>query len=124
MENAQKPLVYSCSGCSNVAQMANDIAVVMDREGYADMSCIAGVGGDVPSLVNVAKSGRDIYAIDGCPIACVKHSLARHGVAPKWHIELTRLGIKKRNREECSLRELYDVIHSVYYKLGIIATEE
>lgn len=39
-----KPLVYSSSGCSNVAQLANDVAVVMDREGLAQMSCIAGVG--------------------------------------------------------------------------------
>ena len=42
---ADKPLVYSCSGCSNVAQLANDIAVWMSREGVAEMSCIAGVGG-------------------------------------------------------------------------------
>lgn len=124
MANTQKPLVYACSGRSNVAQLANDIAVVMDREGHADMSCIAGVGGDVPSLVKVAKSGRDICAIDGCPLACVKHSLARHGVTPKWHIELTRLGIKKRNREGCSMQEHYDVMHTVYNELGIIATGE
>ncbi len=122
MEDTQKPLVYACSGRSNVAQLANDIAVVMDREGHAEMSCIAGVGGDVPSLVKVAKSGRDICAIDGCPLACVKHSLARHGVTPKWHIELTRKGIKKRNREACSMQEHYDVLHSVYSEVGIIAT--
>lgn len=122
MEDTQKPLVYACSGRSNVAQLANDVAVVMDREGYAEMSCIAGVGGDVKSLVKVAKSGRDICAIDGCPLACVKHSLARHGVTPKWHIELTQMGIKKRYREGCSIQEHYDVLRSVYNELGIIAT--
>ncbi len=34
------PLVYSCSGCSNVAQLANDIAVKLNSDGIAEMSCI------------------------------------------------------------------------------------
>lgn len=122
MADNQKPLVYSCSGCSNVAQLANDVAVVMDREGHADMSCIAGVGGDVKSLVKVAKSGRDICAIDGCPLACVKHTLARHEVTPKWHIELTSLGVKKRLREGCTLQEHHKVLSHVYRELAIIAS--
>lgn len=118
----QKPLVYSCSGCSTVAQLANDIAVVMDREGHAEMSCIAGVGGDVESLVNVAKSGRDIYAIDGCSLACVKKTLARHDVIPAWHIELTGMGVEKACDPTCSIRQHYSVLRRVYRELGIIAT--
>ena len=50
--NAQpdpRPLIYSCSGCSSAAQLANHVAVRLDRAGVAEMSCIAGVGGDVPS---------------------------------------------------------------------------
>lgn len=90
------PLVYSCSGCSSAAQLANHVAIRMDRTGYAEMSCIAGVGGDVPSLVRVAKSGRPIIAIDGCVLACVKHSLGRHGVVPAVHHELSKIGVKKR----------------------------
>ena len=31
-----KPLVYACSGCSNVAQLTNDLAVVLDREAGQD----------------------------------------------------------------------------------------
>lgn len=45
------PLVYSCSGCSNNAQLANQVAIELDREHTAEMSCIAGVGGGVMSLV-------------------------------------------------------------------------
>ena len=29
------PLVYSCSGCSSAAQLANHVAVRMDRKGVA-----------------------------------------------------------------------------------------
>lgn len=90
------PLVYACSGCSNVAQLANQVAVRMDRTGLAEMSCIAGVGGDVPKLVRVAKSGRGIIALDGCPLACVKHSLARHQVAPDHYHQLGDYGFRKR----------------------------
>ncbi|MFO6380467.1 anaerobic/virulence modulator AnvM, partial [Pseudomonas aeruginosa] len=76
------PLVYACSGCSNVAQLANDLALRLDRARLAEMSCIAGVGGDVPLLVRRARSGRPILALDGCPLHCVKGCLARHEVVP------------------------------------------
>ncbi|HAQ85985.1 MAG TPA: zinc-binding protein, partial [Pseudomonas sp.] len=47
MSKPRLPLVYACSGCSNVAQLANTLAVRLDRAGLAEMSCIAGVGGRV-----------------------------------------------------------------------------
>lgn len=94
--NVTLPLVYACSGCSSAAQLANHIAVRLDRAGLAEMSCIAGVGGDVPNLVGIAKSGRRIVALDGCPLACAKNCLARHQVSPDVHVLLNELGIKKR----------------------------
>ncbi len=102
MGERKLPLVYSCSGCSSVAQMANYLAICLDRGGHAEMSCIAGVGGDVPSLVQLAKSGRAVVALDGCPLHCVKNCLARHAVAPKHHVTLTKFGIKKRLHLEFS----------------------
>ncbi len=93
-------LVYSCSGCSSAAQLANHVALQLDRRGVAEMSCIAGVGGDVPKLVKLAKSGRPIVALDGCPLACVKSSLARHGIAPVRHYPLHQYGVKKRTHQD------------------------
>lgn len=90
------PLVYSCSGCSSAAQLANHLAIRLDRSEHAEMSCIAGVGGDVASLVRVATSGRSIVAIDGCVLNCVQNCLARHGVKPAVHYDLTQFGVKKR----------------------------
>ena len=95
------PLVYSCSGCSNAAQLANDIAVSLDQAKIAEMSCIAGVGSDVISLVKTAKSGREIIAIDGCPLGCAKACLAKHNLTPKHYIEMSQLGIKKKYHEKC-----------------------
>ncbi|MFF5207592.1 putative zinc-binding protein [Streptosporangium sp. NPDC000396] len=93
---ADLPVVYSCSGCSSAAQMANDLAVRLDRMGLAEMSCIAGVGGDVPSLVRVATSGRPILALDGCRLACVLSTLGRHDVVPDEHVVLATYGVRKR----------------------------
>jgi uncharacterized metal-binding protein len=94
------PLVYSCSGCSSAAQMANELALRLDRDCFAEMSCIAGVGGDVPALVKVAQSGRPILAIDGCAMACARACLARAGVVPTRHLLLGELGAKKRKHQE------------------------
>jgi uncharacterized metal-binding protein len=90
------PLVYSCSGCSSAAQLANHVAVRLDREQIAEMSCIAGVGGDVESLVRTAASGRPIIALDGCHLQCAKSCLQRHGINPTMHYTLSELGIRKR----------------------------
>jgi uncharacterized metal-binding protein len=94
------PLVYSCSGCSSAAQTANYIALALDHGGKAEMSCIAGVGGDVPNLVRLAKSGRPIVALDGCALHCVKNCLARHAVEPAIHYLLSDYGVKKRYGED------------------------
>jgi uncharacterized metal-binding protein len=90
------PLVYSCSGCSSAAQTANHVALELDRLEVAEMSCIAGVGGDVPSLVKLAKSGRPVVVVDGCPLVCARSCLARHGVTPVLHTQLGELGVRKR----------------------------
>jgi len=90
------PLVYSCSGCSSAAQLANHVAVRLDRMQLAEMSCIAGVGGDVTPLVRTATSDRPIIALDGCELQCVKNCLERHGVEPTLHYTLSALGVRKR----------------------------
>ena len=105
-EPTQVPLIYSCSGCSNIAQLANQIAVELNRENKAEMSCIAGVGGYVKSLVRKATSGRQIIALDGCPLNCVKSCLARHKVEPDWHFTLTDLGIKKKYNADCTKEDV------------------
>lgn len=94
------PLVYACSGCSSAAQMANQLALWLDREGAAEMSCIAGVGGAVPGLVRTAQSGRRILALDGCVLACVSACLAQAGVNADRHVLLSRYGVRKRKHAD------------------------
>lgn len=106
------PLVYACSGCSSAAQAANYIALKLDREKDAEMSCISGVGGNVPHLVNIASSGRPIIALDGCPLNCTLCCLAQHGIAADHHFQLHELGIKKKYHTDFD-REQADKICAV-----------
>ncbi|NYT72726.1 putative zinc-binding protein [Halomonas sp. QX-2] len=98
MSSHHKPraLIYACSGCSDVAQLANSVALRLDHAGEAEMSCIAGVGGGVPSLVRIARSGRPIVAIDGCQMHCASHCLAKADVMPTEHVKLYENGLRKR----------------------------
>jgi uncharacterized metal-binding protein len=117
-------LVYSCSGVSNLAQMANAIALSLHREGLATMSCIAGVGGDVKALVRVATTERPIVALDGCPLQCVKSCLARHDVEPTVHHVFTDFGIRKRANEDFDRQQAADVREQVVASLAQVAAVE
>ncbi|MDO5639369.1 MAG: putative zinc-binding protein [Neisseria sp.] len=109
----QLPLIYSCSGCSDVAQLANDTALSLDHAGEFEMSCIAGVGGKVPSLVKKAQSGRPLLAIDGCQLHCASSCLENVGVTPDVHVRLYEMGYKKRfgkSYSEDTVAEVYDYV--------------
>ena len=112
------PLVYSCSGCSSAAQLANHLAVRLDRAGLAEMSCIAGVGGNVPALVALARkaalAGRPILAIDGCALACARACLQQRGLTPAEHVQLGEDGVRKTYREDFD-RDLAD---RLYHRLA------
>lgn len=93
-------LVYACSGCSNVAQMTNYVALELTKLELAEMSCIAGVGGGVPALVKKAKSANYILALDGCAFHCTKNCLKQQGLTPDKHLTLSDLGLRKKHHEE------------------------
>jgi uncharacterized metal-binding protein len=115
---SELPLVYSCSGCSSAAQMANHLALRLDRAGLAEMSCIAGVGGNVASLVRTARDAarraRPIVAIDGCALTCVRACLAQRDVVATLHVQLADDGVKRRKGVDFDLAEA----HTIYAKLS------
>jgi uncharacterized metal-binding protein len=115
-----KPIVYGCAGSSSAAQLANHLAVRLDRSGKAKMSCIAGVGGDVEPLVRVARSGRPLVAIDGCPLHCVKACLARHGVEASLHVTLADLGVAKRHGVDFDAQQAEAIFTELTARLGAL----
>ena len=96
MENAQpahaaKVTVYACSGASNLGQLANEIAVRLDRLGLADLACATEVGADGDEK----GSSKPVLAISGCTSACCAAMLARHGIAVSRSVILAERGIAK-----------------------------
>lgn len=120
----EKPLIYSCSGCSSAAQMANALAVRADRAGLAEMSCIAGIGGDVPQLVRVAQSGRPMLVLDGCELNCARRCLARQGLEPDAHLVLTKIGVRKIQHKDFCPEQAEKIFEEVTRSLHALRPSE
>ena len=59
------------------------------------MSCLAGIGGRVKSLVLKAEKAEHILVMDGCPLNCAAHTLKLAGFQEFDHLELHKIGIRK-----------------------------
>jgi uncharacterized metal-binding protein len=59
------------------------------------MSCLAGIGGRVKSLVAKATEAESILVIDGCPLNCARQTLELAGFNRFEHLELHRVGFRK-----------------------------
>ncbi len=94
-----KPLVYSCSGCSSAAQLANRLALSLDHSEQFEMSCIAGVGAKLKSFVKQAQNANEILCIDGCSLRCADRCLESASVNSTWKFLVSDLGIEKRKHE-------------------------
>ena len=88
-------VVYTCSGCSDAGELADRIARQLSRDDVARMSCLAGIGGRVKSLVTTAERAERILVVDGCPLNCARHTLRLAGFQRFDHLELHKLGIRK-----------------------------
>ena len=88
-------VVYACSGCSDAGEIADRIARRLTRESAAQMSCLAGIGGRVKSLVLKAENAERILVVDGCPLNCAAHTLKLAGFNKFDHLELHKIGIRK-----------------------------
>jgi uncharacterized metal-binding protein len=90
-----KPIVYSCSGCSDAGELADKVARELNKRGICEMSCLAGVGGRVKPLLLKAQRAPEIVVIDGCPLNCARHTLLNAGVTNFRHIALQTIGQRK-----------------------------
>lgn len=88
------PVVFACAGCSFAGQLAYQLALELDRRGHAEMSCLAGVGAEKPVFFRKMQ-GREVWVVDGCPIACGQGIFDRVGRSAPFYIRLHDLGYKK-----------------------------
>jgi len=109
-----KPVVYSCSGCSNVARIAHDISLNLDSDGIADMSCVSGVIGDIAPIKAFATSGRPIIVIDGCSLGCTKTCLDKCNIETSHYFVISDFGIEKRDKWQDSIVDNSKAMINVY----------
>src|SRR4051812_33701101 len=98
-KRAPLPCVLACSGCSHAGELADHTARRLDHLGHAKMSCLAGVGGRVKSILNTVQKAPELLMIDGCPLACGANSLKLAGITEFKHLQLHELGIRKHESE-------------------------
>jgi uncharacterized metal-binding protein len=90
-------LIFSCSGGSNVGQIANQAGVKLTQDGIGRFFCLAGIGGHVSGMIESTKAGKMLIAIDGCPVACAKKTLEHTGFNIDEYVEITSMGIEKNH---------------------------
>jgi uncharacterized metal-binding protein len=88
-------LLYACSGAANVAEVADRATRSMVEAGVGSMFCLAGLGADIPDMVQKARDADLNLVIDGCSMDCAMKIFERHGLTNVMQIRVTDLGIEK-----------------------------
>jgi len=88
-------LIFSCSGGSNVGQIANNVGVKLTENGVGKIFCLAGIGGHVSGIIESTKAGKVLIAVDGCSVACAKKTLEHGGFNIDEYVQVTDFGIEK-----------------------------
>ena len=114
-----KPLVFSCSGCSHLATMANDIALTLDNDKIAEMSCISWLIAASEEQIKEKILDRKVILIEGCEESCSSSCLSRVKVYVDVYINLANLGFSPRSANNCSLKEDSIAMNYVYEQLKI-----
>jgi len=115
---SKKPVVYACSGCSNVARIAHDIALNLDSDGLAEMSCVSGVIGNVEPVKEIATNADSIIVLDGCGLHCTKSCLDASNIPVQHHFVITDFGIEKRGKWQDSLADNGKAMTNIYAELS------
>ncbi len=113
-----EPLVYACSGASNLGQLTNEIAVRLDRDGLAEMSCAEAVGIEAEPPYAAALSGRPVIAVSGCPLACASRLLTEHGVTVTHSIQLENRGVLKTKHVSVGREDGEKIYDEIVSELG------
>jgi len=94
-EPSSNVMILSCSGGSNVGQLANQASVELTQEGFGKMFCLAGIGGHLSGFVQSARDVPTMVVIDGCSIGCAKAMIEHAEIPLRHYLVLTDLGIEK-----------------------------
>lgn len=116
---SEKPMLLSCSGGSNVGQLANLAAVELTQEGFGKMSCLAGIGAHLSGFVSSAKDAPELIVIDGCEIGCGRRIIQQAEIPLKNYLVLTDMGIEKNKNFNLSREDINKVKEALKASLQI-----
>lgn len=117
-------MILTCSGGSNVGQLANRTAVELTQEGYGKMYCLAGIGGHLGGFIQSARDVPEMIAIDGCSVGCAKAMLEHAEVSLKKYLVVTDLGIEKNKNFDLIRDEIDRIKDAVRETVGVIRPEQ
>jgi uncharacterized metal-binding protein len=116
--NTKTRLVYSCSGCADVGEIADQVSRKLTRDGYGTMTCLVSISAGISGTIALAKGADENVAIDGCSVACARKTLENIGVKPTDAYILTDMYLEKG--ETTVSEEIINVV-SEQLKQGVIS---
>lgn len=87
--------IFACSGAADVGQIADHAARKLTADGAGKMSCLAGIGGRVKGIMEIAETATSILVVDGCPLHCGRNTMENAGFKKFEYICLADLGMEK-----------------------------
>ena len=102
-------MLLSCSGGSNVGQLANQACLELTQEGFGKMFCLAGIGAQLSGFVQSAKDVPRLVILDGCEVGCTKAIFQQAGIPLRGYVVLTNLGIAKNKDFNLKRQEIDQV---------------
>jgi uncharacterized metal-binding protein len=90
-------LLFPCSGAADTGEISDRVARRLTQAGVGRMSCLAGIGGRVPYVMDKMEGVDEIWAIDGCSEDCAKRALELAGFTVSKHLRVTDCGLAQRN---------------------------
>lgn len=91
---ADSPIVYACSGASDVGEVADRAARRLNALKLARMECLPSVSARTVRRDELAKAPR-ILAVEGCGKDCVSKLLELAGIRGVTRVRLSDLGLAK-----------------------------
>ncbi len=87
------------------------------QEEFGNFSCIAGIGGNIPSMIWAAKAAQERIVIDGCPVGCARRIMDSNLIPIDRYIIVTELGIKKTHDFDVDESNVRSIAEEVRYSL-------
>ena len=88
-------LIFPCSGAADVGEISDRAARSLTALGRGSMFCLAGIGGNISSMIASAREADQILVIDGCELDCAKKTMKEKGIENFLHFRVTDLDMEK-----------------------------